>query len=100
TTPETNTLSLHDALPIWGADRRVADGCGEGQGGDGRQTVHLLRRRCRGSEHGDPAGDQPTTTGETKRFGLSETLRVALAFAALRSEEHTSELQSRENLVC
>src|SRR5690606_39518364 len=26
--------------------------------------------------------------------------RVALGWAALRSEEHTSELQSRENLVC
>src|SRR5690606_39409287 len=30
----------------------------------------------------------------------AETIRTALAMGADRSEEHTSELQSRENLVC
>src|SRR5690606_40942329 len=33
-------------------------------------------------------------------LGLSETVKSAGSRGAERSEEHTSELQSRENLVC
>src|SRR5690606_41809348 len=60
-TTEIYTLSLHDALPIFGvqsADQR------------GRRSGEQHRRRL-------PLRDQ-----------------------SRRSEEHTSELQSRENLVC
>src|SRR5690606_41933228 len=33
-------------------------------------------------------------------FVLWRSLAISIVFAIIRSEEHTSELQSRENLVC
>src|SRR5690606_41112686 len=45
------------------------------------------------------SGDQlvfPAATGDCARYATALTYRIA----PLRSEEHTSELQSRENLVC
>src|SRR5690606_39749383 len=45
----------------------------------------------------DGAGQGIDTDGD----GLSDTAEIALSdLTAERSEEHTSELQSRENLVC
>src|SRR5690606_39657213 len=79
----TYTLSLHDALPIsrvrhevrQRGDHGVADGA---LGGRGLARGHLL-----GHER------------------LVEREAEVLEDRALaRSEEHTSELQSRENLVC
>src|SRR5206468_11224345 len=85
TTPtptEIYTLSLHDALPIFG--RRTAVEEAE-RPGDDRRLQHLLL----GHLH------------------LEMRLRVAGAIAMVldrhlgeRSEEHTSELQSRSDLVC
>src|SRR5690606_41912095 len=75
------TLSLHDALPISGAATRVCPSektSGSVLGGDST---------------GAGAGTAPVTikhylTGYAPGLGCT------------RSEEHTSELQSRENLVC
>src|SRR5204862_7877756 len=70
--PELYTLSLHDALPISpGAARRA-----------GR------RRRARGRSHGHRESPSGRSSGSGPRG------------AARRSEEHTSELQSRRDLVC
>src|SRR5436190_11600780 len=69
-TTEIYTLSLHDALPISGAERRAPAACG------GREQERQQPERC--GEHGREAG-QPSLT---------------------RSEEHTSELQSHSDLVC
>src|SRR5690606_40531952 len=98
--PPTSTLSLHDALPIsallldpgalpgahpvqqprqlrpHGGHPGVRFGGGDGAG-DG---VPALRAVV--AEH-----DQVLQAGDARE-------------AAVRSEEHTSELQSRENLVC
>src|SRR3712207_8367439 len=69
-TTEIYTLSLHDALPI------------------------CAQRRCLARAHG-PSG-----------HARADLVRAALpgprrrAGAAARSEEHTSELQSRQYLVC
>src|SRR5690606_41419148 len=74
--PAIFTLSLHDALPIcpsWAASRRRS-------GGEGK-TCWSLCQGCSGR-----------LVVERRRPG---SLRLAT-----RSEEHTSELQSRENLVC
>src|SRR5690606_41813670 len=71
--PETYTLSLHDALPI-SIPRSYAAQTGR-PGNVGVIGVALFRERLR------PAPP------------------VAIQ-APPRSEEHTSELQSRENLVC
>src|SRR5690606_41728693 len=80
------TLSLHDALPIWSAalrpSRRRA-----------RPAVGR-RRRGRGSRCPWPGGRGAALPGGHRRVGRHP------AACSLRSEEHTSELQSRENLVC
>src|SRR2546422_5270774 len=69
-TTEIYTLSLHDALPIYGPRG------GGRRGGDGRS-------RCRGGER-------------RGRLWLPRGLHGDRE----RSEEHTSELQSRLHLVC
>src|SRR3712207_8837064 len=77
-TTEIYTLSLHDALPICGAgglEPRRVPGPGHGRAGLGH--------------------DQPAP-------GCPPALRPLPlpAHAGGRSEEHTSELQSRQYLVC
>src|SRR5690606_42060556 len=75
--PAVYPPSLHDALPI-------------SLGPEGRADRH--RRRDR---RADPHGrDRPRRRAGVR--GLARPERPLLP----RSEEHTSELQSRENLVC
>src|SRR2546422_11543376 len=75
-TTEIYTLSLHDALPI--SPCRTGSPCSRRCGG--------RRSRADGQTHEHGPG------------GLGQP--AALADEALRSEEHTSELQSRLHLVC
>src|SRR3712207_6889874 len=85
-TTEIYTLSLHDALPIW----------------PGRGAA--LRRRpatqVRGPQR-QPAAGRHT---RVRRRGVERDLRPGgldgSRSPARRSEEHTSELQSRQYLVC
>src|SRR5690606_42039818 len=83
-TPALYTLSLHDALPIWmKAERVVID------------TNVLIAALI------SPAG----TSRRAFDAVLDREIDVLLSEAVFdelvsRSEEHTSELQSRENLVC
>src|SRR5207249_6955458 len=84
-TPELYTLSLHDALPIFGS--RV-EHRGSGGRGAGREAVMALATLPRAT----------STAGPEVLFydggcGLCHR-------AVRRSEEHTSELQSRFDLVC
>src|SRR3712207_9288728 len=76
-TTEIYTLSLHDALPICAVARRPAHGLrpGDLRHGGGRLDRGRGYRRPRQAQAG--RGDR-----------------------ARRSEEHTSELQSRQYLVC
>src|SRR5690349_25000571 len=69
-TTEIYTLSLHDALPFFGAHPPV---CGDRQPSTGCRQVPGQRARW-------------------NYAGTGDRLR--------RSEEHTSELQSRRDLVC
>src|SRR5437868_12607270 len=71
-TTEIYTLSLHDALPIWGDAR-----CG------GAAPALGLRPRSRRPRAAGP----PVVSAQCSSY-------------ASRSEEHTSELQSRFDLVC
>src|SRR3712207_7128605 len=76
-TTEIYTLSLHDALPISGA---VVSFCGVVRDHDGGRAVTELEYV------GHPTATEVIT-------------EIAEEFTA-RSEEHTSELQSRQYLVC
>src|SRR2546422_6877365 len=79
-TTEIYTLSLHDALPILAEQRRERTGAGEDR--PGRESARRLPA-CRGIPF-PSLGDRPDPHG-----GMEA-----------RSEEHTSELQSRLHLVC
>src|SRR2546423_6321663 len=78
-TTEIYTLSLHDALPILlGAERAAAVGIAHVREA---LAIGRLQRQC--------------------IFGVGRCIRaVASALQLLRSEEHTSELQSLAYLVC
>src|SRR3712207_8870338 len=81
-TTEIYTLSLHDALPIW-ASSSTAHPAGSRWWGTGTRTA-------------------PTPSGcstRPRRPGPCATA-TARGTPTRRSEEHTSELQSRQYLVC
>src|SRR3712207_8232467 len=77
-TTEIYTLSLHDALPIWYRLYLLYDVAHHCR----RHAVVLLVRVARRAEC------------------LGEALEASRRPASGRSEEHTSELQSRQYLVC
>src|SRR5690606_41361221 len=77
-TTEIYTLSLHDALPI--------------------SAAALARARSPSLPPGAPL---PGAVGFSLDVaGVSQRVSRRKRRTTLRSEEHTSELQSRENLVC
>src|SRR5690606_41726298 len=82
--PPLSPLSLHDALPI--LPRWLPAG-----------TRRLRHRRWRQGSYRYRA----VAPGATRRAAAQHRLdRQRRTDAGRRSEEHTSELQSRENLVC
>src|SRR3712207_8163442 len=81
-TTEIYTLSLHDALPIWVLDHSLRD-AGARRAPDAR-PAGAGERAQPGDAGRDRARARPGGAG----------LRCS------RSEEHTSELQSRQYLVC
>src|SRR5690606_39588515 len=76
-TTEIYTLSLHDALPI---------------------SEHTDSHVSRGGPTITAGGEATAPAGS--RYSRSPSTRPTAASSSSRSEEHTSELQSRENLVC
>src|SRR5439155_19994589 len=78
-------LSLHDALPIWWPRLREPRR---------RRIPKIPRRRSRGK-----GAEQARESGTGSRRCSSGRYKT-LALAPHRSEEHTSELQSRGHLVC
>src|SRR3712207_8474531 len=89
-TTEIYTLSLHDALPIFEVvlHPRVV-GVLDGQAELASATVH-----AEADGHGVLRG-QPGPGQQLQRHRFVER-----RLAVVRSEEHTSELQSRQYLVC
>src|SRR3712207_7183783 len=79
-TPEIYTLSLHDALPIFPDQPRVAAVAGEVVRDAAPQVLERRRR----------AGEVDAGEVAVRQRDLRDG----------RSEEHTSELQSRQYLVC
>src|SRR5690606_41707527 len=84
------TLSLHDALPICHLPPALAL---TAQCRSVRRVALLIFARIR-----QLTLDGLTFDGRTLELAQYELLSVA--DSSQRSEEHTSELQSRENLVC
>src|SRR5690606_40857983 len=91
----TSTLSLHDALPIWlrssAAKQRP------------RPPPMSARLPWSRSTVTDPAvGRKKDSTPRISmlHLGVCPTYGAMVGYEGGRSEEHTSELQSRENLVC
>src|SRR5690606_42074604 len=79
--PVTSPLSLHDALPISHPDQRLD-----------RPADDVVPPHHRGDRAADPAR---ADHGAVRLGGAVQRRR-----RFTKSEEHTSELQSRENLVC
>src|SRR3712207_8077998 len=80
-TTEISTLSLHDALPI----------CRQGHAGVGQRLGFHRREGLVGREAGVLVRRDPHRAVAVARRAEGDRLR---------SEEHTSELQSRQYLVC
>src|SRR5690242_1585446 len=96
TTTETYTLSLHDALPIYKAYRYAM------QAGEGATSVYAHDEAAAfftmAQRHAATAKERlEAYLGAAKVAEVSGRYAEA---AELRSEEHTSELQSHVNLVC
>src|SRR5690606_40280209 len=83
TSPELSPLSLHDALPIFQDARTTAEHLAAALN-DSADRIVVCSTGLIG-----------------ERLPMPKLLAgVDAAVAEARSEEHTSELQSRENLVC
>ena len=129
-TTEIYTLSLHDALPIsrgmgLGGSAAIAVAIIRGLSnhfnlGLSDEEVNGMAFESEKIAHGNPSGIDNTMatfgqpliyrTGEpplVERLNINESFSLVVGFsrhegvtAKTRSEEHTSELQSRRNLVC
>src|SRR5690606_41386329 len=83
-TSELYTLSLHDALPILRS----------------RQAAHAHTRAPRNGAGAGGAACSARCRRARLHSRKMHLRRLLRACVLQRSEEHTSELQSRENLVC
>src|SRR5690606_42040452 len=95
-----HTLSLRDALPICPAcqARMVQEGL---QNEDELQSYFIKRMESYLNSHGRQiiGWDEIIEGGLAPNATVMSWRGTAGAITAARSEEHTSELQSRENLV-
>src|SRR5690606_41746170 len=94
---EFTTLSLHDALPIYRGVQYGSEPGGDVQHGPGKE-----RKRDGGVDQAGQQNGLPVLL-ERRPLALVQQNRPQKQRCqsnAQRSEEHTSELQSRENLVC
>src|SRR5204863_7858670 len=97
--PATSTLSLHDALPIFDAVLLDTDFLHRVHGG--RIAVLLRGHRRRAVENDVVLIIGVAADIELRRGPVMErALLGGRACHYRRSEEHTSELQSRRDLVC
>src|SRR3712207_9309107 len=86
-TTEIYTLSIHDALPILRRVRTTPMREGRAMRSNAELRIHWLGT--------DECHDERRVGAKAAHLS-----RLAAAFPVPRSEEHTSELQSRQYLVC
>src|SRR5690606_5109639 len=82
----------HQSEPCIDLDREVIFGQLEGQLTDQQRTIFFLNRR-EGLSYSEISEQLNISRSTVKNH-------MILALKTIQSEEHTSELQSRENLVC
>src|SRR5690606_42053747 len=92
-TPETSTLSLHDALPIWICSSDAAFSASPQHQSRCTFASYVYSPWSLGRRVRSARCDSKTLSSGATSSGASSCMSA-------RSEEHTSELQSRENLVC
>src|SRR5699024_11911011 len=94
-TTVTYTLSLHDALPIYDAKLIIAHVV------DTRSFATIEVYDANIYERAEEEGKKLLADYEqqAKEANVSE-IKTVLKYGSPRSEEHTSELQSRFDLVC
>src|SRR5207244_7626225 len=90
--PAIYTLPLHDALPIFHCRGRRA--AGPSSRSSQRGHASSKRRRKTAPSSTSKSGATPASTGNCRRMWAQKLWIVP------RSEEHTSELQSPDHLVC
>src|SRR5207302_11096330 len=97
-TTTTHTLSLHDALPISNTLAKAAGGC--------KDVTLYTSTSATGQALGQVFKYNLSQMGCNVTVKLFQGFQLYVAAGTkgepfdARSEEHTSELQSRENLVC
>src|SRR5205085_11983743 len=94
---QTHTLSLHDALPI---SRRRGGPCVLLLFAKLSRTLGECRVHRAGREHQSQAWPQPGLGSAHPRWRAAGAFAGRRSCSKVRSEEHTSELQSQSNLVC
>src|SRR5699024_11448629 len=94
----TSTLSLHDALPIWNIPAKMAATPLTPKPAYPMKARPSLRRRA--CTQPNSAAATATTTNDQDSKVPPDCVCTSSAHSAARSEEHTSELQSRFDLVC
>src|SRR5690606_40469750 len=93
----TYTLPLHDALPLFERVVVIIDPCLNPDGRDRYATFYRQFGNAPPNASYDAVEHQEPWPGGRSNHYLFDLNRD---WAWLRSEEHTSELQSREKLVC
>src|SRR5207253_10865386 len=88
------TLSLHDALPIWSWRKRPSSASWSGG-----QLVAAITLMLIGTGRLAPTGTIWRCSSAVSNFGCRWSGRLPIS-SRKRSEENTSELQSRGHLVC
>src|SRR5204863_9567030 len=92
---EISTLSLHDALPISKRSVQPRGGGSEGSSGSDADAATSRKPRRPASDGTGRAGAEGSTIRAVETEIATES-----SGGHCRSEEHTSELQSRRDLVC
>src|SRR5690606_41843329 len=97
---DISTLSLHDALPIWFAhDRKFGNPYGHSALRQVYKHWYIKDKLYRFANIAYERYGTPLLVGHVQDAKDVNKMRRLLE-RINRSEEHTSELQSRENLVC
>src|SRR5690606_41243741 len=96
----THTLTLHDALPIWEQGLGNKDSGNKDSGNKDSRNEGPRNKDSRQRVRGDVLPDRAEQlAGHNQAQSGGFMFDVIIVGAGPRSEEHTSELQSREKLV-